>query len=337
MLVKWAATFPWTSVNRQRTPSDALWACRRPEPEFPLLPIAATGITRPRTFASCIRRPCCQGVPCSVPHPRLPDFSEPKPYDSYQRAIYLPASFTRFLPRHMAFSTWVHHMPFGYDLVAALRPAVLVELGTYNGLSFFCFCQAMEEHAVDGVCYAVDTWQGDVHTGAYGEEIYRDVLTHSREFYAAFSYLMRMQFSEALQHFSEDSIDLLHIDGLHTYEAVREDFEQWYPKVKPGGLIVMHDIYARLKDFGVWRFWEEIAPRFAAFGFKQGFGLGVIRKPGGPERHDPLFRWMFGGSPQDHEARACLLRSVGPTPGLQRTLPAAFQPGSAAAARAAPR
>jgi hypothetical protein len=111
-----------------------------------------------------------------------------------------------------------------------------------------------------------------------------------------------MRFDEALQHFSGESIDLLHIDGFHTYEAVREDFEKWYPKVKPGGLILLHDIYARLKDFGVWKFWEEISPRFESFGFKQGFGLGVVRKPGGPERSDPLLRWMFSGSLQEHSA-----------------------------------
>ncbi len=38
---------------------------------------------------------------------------------------------------------------------------------------------------------------------------------------------MRMLFNEALELFSDESIGLLNIDGFHTYEAVRNDFESW--------------------------------------------------------------------------------------------------------------
>lgn len=36
-------------------------------------------------------------------------------------------------------------------------------------------------------------------------------------------------------------IDLIFIDGDHTYEAVKQDFEEWYPHVKAGGVILFHD------------------------------------------------------------------------------------------------
>jgi hypothetical protein len=214
-------------------------------------------------------------------------------------SIYLPPSFVNFVPRHAALSTWSHHMPFGYDLVGALKPSLLVELGTYSGLSFFCFCQSIQENGVDGVCYAVDSWVGDKHTGEYGDQIYRQVLHHCRQHYAGFAYLMRMQFSEALAHFSDESIDLLHIDGLHTYEAVREDFETWFPKVKPGGIVLLHDIFSRLRDFGVWKFWQEQVNCFEHFEFKHGFGLGVLRKPGGEPSPEPLLDLLFNSDPAE--------------------------------------
>jgi len=158
--------------------------------------------------------------------------------------IYLPQSLN-FEARHLAISTWIDHLPFAYDLVAAIRPTLLVELGTYSGLSYFAFCQAMQENKVEGVTYAVDTWEGDEHTGDYGEEIFRKVESHAREYYSGFSYLLRMKFSEALDQFDDDSIDLLHIDGLHTYEAVKEDFEAWYPKVNPGDSVSFSTIAFR--------------------------------------------------------------------------------------------
>src|SRR5690606_23611020 len=199
------------------------------------------------------------------------------------------------------FSTWVDHMPFAYDLVAALRPGLLVELGSQHGLSFFTFCQAMKEHRVDGLAYAVDTWAGDEHTGEYGDEVFASVQSYCREEFRGISYLLRMRFEEALQHFSDDSIDLLHIDGFHTYEAVSADFRTWFPKVRPGGVILFHDIKARIKDFGAWRFWDEISGQYPSFTFNHGFGLGVLRKPGGTPDAHPLLNMLFQGTANEQQ------------------------------------
>ncbi|WP_116367394.1 class I SAM-dependent methyltransferase [Parahaliea mediterranea] len=208
--------------------------------------------------------------------------------------LYFPPSLQRFEPKRMVFSTWVDHLPFAYDLVEAIRPKTVVELGVYNGLSFFTFCQAMVENDIDGVAYAVDCWEGDEHTDAYDDSIFKDVQSHAREHYRGISYLMKMYFHEALQHFEDDSIDLLHIDGLHTYEAVKEDFETWYPKVKPGGIVLFHDVMARIKDFGAWRFFEELeASQQDIFKFNHGFGLGVLRKPGGADPDAALLKLLF--------------------------------------------
>ncbi|MEP4146703.1 MAG: class I SAM-dependent methyltransferase [Halioglobus sp.] len=211
-----------------------------------------------------------------------------------------------FDPKRRAFSTWADHSSFGYDIVEAVRPKKVVELGTYNGMSYFIFCQSMIENDVDGVCYAVDTWAGDEHTGDYDDSVYEEVRQHAREQYRGITYLMRMLFNEALTHFADDSIDLLHIDGLHTYEAVKEDFTNWYPKVSPGGVILFHDIEARQSDFGVWKFWSELQQQYEAFTFNHGFGLGVLRKPGPPrsEPEHPLLELLFSDDTEEqHKLR----------------------------------
>ena len=205
--------------------------------------------------------------------------------------VYLPRSL-EFMPKHMVFSTWVDHLAFGYDLVGALRPQVIVELGTHGGLSYFCFCQAVRDHGLSTRAYAVDTWKGDQHTDLYDEKVYEQVSAHNAEHYANFSTLLRMLFDEALSRFDNASVDLIHIDGYHTYEAVKGDFERWYPKLSPGGIMIFHDIAARLLDFGAWRFWKELAEQHETFAFRHGFGLGVLRKPG-PTPSAPLFEFLF--------------------------------------------
>jgi len=217
-------------------------------------------------------------------------------------SIYFPPSLQRFEPQRVVFSTWVDHVPFGYDLVEAIRPGVVVELGTYNGLSFFTFCQSMLENNIEGLCYAVDTWAGDEHTGDYDNSVIENVRAHARERYRGFTYLLQMYFSEALRQFEDESIDLLHIDGLHTYDAVKEDFNNWYPKVKPGGIILMHDIEARFEEYGVWKLWNELASQYQCFQFRHGFGLGVLRKPGGPTCEHPLPKLLFGSNEDEKNA-----------------------------------
>jgi hypothetical protein len=198
------------------------------------------------------------------------------------------------MAKHMVFSTWVDHLPFAYDLVGALRPDVIVELGTQAGLSYFCFCQAAREHGLSTRTFAVDTWRGDAHTDAYDEKIYEQVASHNAAHYADTSTLLRMLFEEALGRFENESIDLLHIDGYHTYEAVRGDFEAWYPKVRPGASCLSRRCRAahgfrRLALLGG----NDGKYETSRFG---GFGLGVLRKPG--PRADPLFDLLFSKDEQ---------------------------------------
>jgi hypothetical protein len=62
-------------------------------------------------------------------------------------------------------------------------------------------------------CFAIDTWQGDLHAGFYDDSVFACVNACNEPKYAGFSRLVRATFDEALEHFLDGSIDLLHIDG----------------------------------------------------------------------------------------------------------------------------
>ena len=175
-------------------------------------------------------------------------------------------------------NAWVGHLPFAAWVMQQVSPKIFVELGTHSGNSYFSFCQSVVENGLSCKCYAVDTWQGDEHAGQYSDEIFALVNAHNQEHYAGFSRLLRMTFDDAVTYFADGSIDLLHIDGLHTYEAVHHDFETWLPKLAPGAVVMFHDTNVRERDFGVWKLWAELKARYPNnLEFMHCNGLGVLQ------------------------------------------------------------
>ncbi len=171
---------------------------------------------------------------------------------------------------------WAGHIPFAAWLIKKQKPQCFVELGTYSGISYLTFCQAIHDQNLSTKAYAIDTWKGDAHAGFYDEKVYESLkILHDLK-YPAFSTLLRMTFDEALPRFKDGSIDLLHIDGLHTYEAVRHDFENWFPKISQRGIVLFHDTNVFQKNFGVHRLWSEIKNLYPSIQFMHSHGLGVL-------------------------------------------------------------
>lgn len=193
---------------------------------------------------------------------------------------------------------WSPHTFFAYDLVSNIKPEIIVELGTFRGESFFSMCEAVRDNNLSTTCYAVDTWGGDPQQGMYDESVYLDVSNHAEKEFKSFAHLLRTDFSEAAKQFKSESIDLLHIDGYHTYDAVKSDFDTWYEKLKPGCVILFHDTKIRKNDFGVHKFWSELSgPKFE---FRQGCGLGVFVK-GSPVGNEFL-ETLLSGEPMSNLA-----------------------------------
>lgn len=135
-------------------------------------------------------------------------------------------------------------------IVLALRPAVSVEIGVYGGRSFFGMALA-HKHLGHGVVIGIDPWSNDAASEGYDGENLKSWSSCPLE--AIYQHFQKKCFDLAVQNViqihrvkSDDFeispyIDLLHIDGQHTEQSMR-DVQRYASKVRVGGIVVMDDI-----------------------------------------------------------------------------------------------
>lgn len=184
------------------------------------------------------------------------------------------------------YSPWSGHRHFAYDFVNWYKPAMIVELGTHYGCSYFTFAQAIKDFGMETTLYGIDTWQGDDFTRHdYNDNVFQsffDILSQYYDTKKCFYY--RMTFDAARERFNDESINLLHIDGSHNYSDVRHDFETWLPKMKKDGVIFLHDISEDKVNgeiMGSHNYWKELESQFnchVSFDFSWGLGLIFLDK-----------------------------------------------------------
>jgi hypothetical protein len=180
------------------------------------------------------------------------------------------------LPPVLPVTAWTGHIPFLFLLFSLARPRTFVELGVFLGASFISGCEAAKRYGTNTRCVGIDTFAGDVHAGYMDDEtVLRNLTAFVGARYEG-AELMRSTFDDAVGRFEDGSIDLLHIDGLHTYEAVAKDFNNWLPKLSDRSIVMFHDTAERGRDFGVWRLWAELKTRYPHFEFHHSHGLGVL-------------------------------------------------------------
>lgn len=159
---------------------------------------------------------------------------------------------------------WNAHAPLVFFLIEYFKPDLLVDLGVEKGSSFNAFCQAVKKLGLSTKCYGL------------GEQLNEELIKVHKDHYPAFSNLLTLPVDQALRYFSEGSINLLHLDRSSSYENAKSDFNAWLPKMAEDGTMLVHNIYCRDKNCGVWRLWEELRNSYPSLEFKHGQGMGVI-------------------------------------------------------------
>jgi hypothetical protein len=173
-------------------------------------------------------------------------------------------------------SEWLEHAPFGFWLVDALRPRSIVDLGTATGCSLAVFCQAVQTLDLDCRCYGIDQWQDYPDGKASGEAMFRAINDHNEAHYKSFSSLIHSDFEQARAGFDDGSIDLLHIDGFHSYKAILATYTAWQPRLSESSVVLFHDTNGCERGIGVARLWRDLAQGHKHFEFLHGLGLGVL-------------------------------------------------------------
>lgn len=158
------------------------------------------------------------------------------------------------------------------ESIETRRPSIVVEVGVWKGGSVIHMASRLRDLAIDGVVIAVDTWLGSWEHWL-DERWFRElgVLEPDRGIFATF---LRNVRSENLDGYIVplrlDSInaarvlrgfnifpDVIHIDGGHDYAAVMADIREWWPLLRPGGMLIGDDYRAGNAWPGVKRAFDD--------------------------------------------------------------------------------
>jgi predicted O-methyltransferase YrrM len=172
-----------------------------------------------------------------------------------------------FVPPYCNWVPWnsglatAHHVLYG--LARAVRPQVIVEIGSARGKSTCALALACAQNAC-GKVYSIDPH--DSNAWAEGEGTFEFLRARVRDYgLEPWCHIVRSTSRTVAQDWF-GSIDFLFIDGDHTYEGVRTDFELFQPWLSENAIVLFHDSrweyqkddpYYR-SDIGVPLFLEEL-------------------------------------------------------------------------------
>lgn len=161
------------------------------------------------------------------------------------------------------------HYAVLYSIARFLPAHLALEIGVDDGSTTLPLLLGVAEHG--GHLFSVDPARCDAAKVAVAASGFSDHW-----------HFAQMKSADVVDEIQDGSLDLVFIDGDHSYEGVRTDWLLFEPKVRPGGLILFHD-KMNVRDFpGIGRLIdEEIRPhwqRFECCTLPYGYGLTIVRK-----------------------------------------------------------
>jgi predicted O-methyltransferase YrrM len=167
--------------------------------------------------------------------------------------------------------------------LAPRKPRTVMEIGTARGGTLFLFSRVASD---DAKLISLDL-PGGKYGGGYPApkaHLYRSFARGSQEIHLLRADSHEESTRETVARIvGEGRIDFLFIDGDHTYDGVKRDFEMYFPLVSKEGMIALHDIlhHTANPEVGVDRFWGEIKGSYDSHEIvsdrAQGWaGIGVI-------------------------------------------------------------
>jgi Methyltransferase domain len=119
---------------------------------------------------------------------------------------------------------------------------IICEVGVQNAIHF---TQLLTENVIKA--YAVDSWTSFGTIGQNDSDFTQEEMDYQYKMVVnKFENdnrveIMKTFSSSASETFPDEYFDFIYIDADHTYDAVLEDLNKWYPKLKKGGIISGHD------------------------------------------------------------------------------------------------
>lgn len=170
-------------------------------------------------------------------------------------------------------------------ILNSAKPKVILEIGTANGGTLFLFSRVASE---DAIIISIDL-PGGKFGGGYPKwkiPLYKSFEKKNQRIYLIRENSHKQEALEKVKKILNDKrVDSLFIDGDHSYEGVKRDFEMYSPLVRKGGIIAFHDIVPGPEENvgGVPRFWQEIKQKYKHKEIvkdwnQKGWGIGVIYK-----------------------------------------------------------
>jgi predicted O-methyltransferase YrrM len=116
----------------------------------------------------------------------------------------------------------------------------IVEVGSYHGKSAVNLAYAARRRGDGTRVFCVDTWRNTTIEHAPNVDVFDRFLENTARYRDVIATL-RGRSAEVGNEWNRGGIDVLFIDGDHSFEGVTADIRAWVPHVKPGGLVLFHD------------------------------------------------------------------------------------------------